>query len=126
MGYGIGIGFSATVGKIAGEGEWPRRSESVTKCMLVVQLILGSLFALFIFVLMPIALGKDVPNEILRNSRTYMFPYLIGSPLIFMYSSITVSYTHLELIRKRLRQGKDSSTDITKLVVSSFLTDVSC
>ncbi len=55
--------------------------------MLVVQLILGSLFALFIFVLMPIALGKDVPNDILRNSRTYMLPYLIGSPLIFMYST---------------------------------------
>ena len=99
VGYGIGIGFSATVGKIAGEGEWPRRSESVTKCMLVVQLILGSLFALFIFVLMPIALGKDVPSEILRNSRTYMLPYLIGSPLIFMYSSIMAALRGMGLMR---------------------------
>lgn len=85
--YGLGIGVNSMIGRASGDGTWEHCRHQMEHVILLIVTVCGGIMSLVAAAALFFAFS-NVP-ELSRIGWSYMFPYLIGSPVILMFTVFT-------------------------------------
>lgn len=82
--YGLGIGVNAMIGQASGDGTWSHCRRQMERVILVIVLICGSVLSAVTALALWTAFSEI--TELAFVGWNYMLPYLIGSPLLLLFT----------------------------------------